>query len=72
MLEQSVPENCSSYEGLTLKQFSKNCLPWEGRLTAAREEHKEEGVLETKCYGQTATHIPCSPVQHVGEEGGLA
>lgn len=59
---QPIPENCALCEEPTLKQFLKNCLLWVGLHTAAREEHMEEGVPETKCYGQTATHIPCSPV----------
>jgi len=59
-------ENCSPWEGLTLKQFVEDCLPWEGSHTEEGEEceessPEEEGAAEITCDELTTTPIPCSP-----------
>ncbi|KAK4827778.1 hypothetical protein QYF61_021731 [Mycteria americana] len=56
-------KNCSPWEGLTLKKFVEDCLPWEGPHAGAGEEceessPEEEGAAETTCDELTATPIP--------------
>ena len=59
-LEQFM-RNCSLLEGLTLKKFMKDCLPWDRPHTGAGEECEEEGAA-VMCDERTTTPIPPSPV----------
>ena len=53
MLEQFLKYG-SLWEGPTLEQFMKDCIPHAG----AGEDCEEEGVAETKHYELSATSIP--------------
>jgi len=77
MLEQPVPEvlhpteetcgkdplvkqfmkNCSPWEGLTLEKIVEDCLPWEGPHAAAVEDCEEKGAAKTTCDELTTTPI---------------
>lgn len=49
-------KNCSQWEGYTLEQFVKDCMPWEGNHTAAGEKREEKGAAETNFY-----ELGCNP-----------
>lgn len=40
--------------------FGRNCSPWEGPHSGAREEREEEEVAQTKCYEQPYFPYPCA------------
>ena len=51
----SFLKGCTLRKGPMLENFVKDCLLWVEPHGGAEEEHKEEGVVETKHYGLTTT-----------------
>lgn len=63
----AVVKNCSSWEGLPLKDCVEDWLLLEGSHTGTGDEceesfSKREGVAETTCDEQSADNIPFFPV----------
>jgi len=52
MLEQVLKEDP------VLMQVVKDCNPWEGPHTEAREKSLEDGAAERNCYELTTNSIP--------------
>jgi len=60
-LEQSVPEDCTPWEGPMLGWFVENGLLLVRPCAGAKEECEAEEVAETTCDELTTAPIPCPP-----------